>query len=137
MLIIDSLNTELDGRKLQIIELDKEQKILKKRLQENRVSISGVENMLVETKNGYKRFFFIAAPSFLFLIMASVLIYFYLMMRQQEETERKISALKRYAHNEIEDTRSDLIKNVKRRIKKISKGRSGTAGKSKKSVKKK
>lgn len=137
LITIDSLNNELNSREMQINNLIWEQKKLEKQIQENKMKISGVENIVLEAKQGYKRFFFIAGPSFLFLILASVLIYFYLMMKQQEETERKISALKRYAHNEIEGSRDDLLRKLKKRIKKIGSSLDSSTKKSKKPAKKK
>jgi hypothetical protein len=59
------------------------------------------------------------------------------MMKQQEQTEKKINALKKYTHNELEETRLDLLKKFKKRIKKVSESISVRSDKTQKAKKKK
>ena len=117
---IDSLYGILEAQESELHKLELYDNDLTTRIEESEVEIRINSQIITEEKDKFRRILGITGPSILFLIFASVLIYFLLMMKQQEQTDRKINALKKYTHTEIEESRTDLMKKVKKRIKKVS-----------------
>jgi hypothetical protein len=80
-------------------------------------------------KQRFTRLLLIAGPSLLTLILLSTVLFFLLIRRQQESTDRKINSLKKYTYTEIEETRADLMKQFRKRVKKLRENLKGKGGK--------
>jgi len=84
----------------------------------------------------FTRLLLVAGPSLLILLLFSTVLFFLLIRRQQESTDRKINALKKYTYTEIEETRTDLAKQFRKRVKKLRENLKGKGGKKKEKVRK-
>lgn len=86
------------------------------RLEETWQQTIMTKHLLFSEKERFRRILVIAGPSLLGLILISTVLFFVLIMRQADQTDRKIMALRRYTHIEVKETRSELLKNFKKRF---------------------
>jgi hypothetical protein len=77
------------------------------------------KHIIFEEKERFRRILYIAGPSLLGLILISTVLFFILYMRQTEQTDRKIMALRKYTHSEVDETRNELLMRFKKRIRKL------------------
>lgn len=77
------------------------------------------KHLIFDEKERFRRILFIAGPSLLGLILISTVLFFVMIMRQAEQTDRKIMALRKYTHLEIDETRNELLMRFKKRIRKL------------------
>jgi hypothetical protein len=74
------------------------------------------KHLLSFEKERFRRILLIAGPSLLGLILISTVLFFVLIMRQSDQTNRKIMALRRYTYNEVKESRSEILKSFKKRL---------------------
>jgi hypothetical protein len=74
------------------------------------------KHLLFFEKERFRRILVIAGPSMLGLILISTVLFFVLIMRQSDQTNRKIMALRRYTYNEVKESRSEILKSFKKRL---------------------
>lgn len=134
---IDSLSRLVEKHERKIHGLQHTDNEVKARISASEKEVLRNKESITEEKERIKRLLGIAGPSILILILVSVLIYFLLLMKQQEQTDKKINALKKYTHSELEETRHDILKKFKKRIKTVSNTISQRSKKSVKDKKKK
>ena len=103
----------------QISDLERENRDLNARLEQTGQMAVMNKHLINTEKEKVRRIFYIAGPALLALILISTVLFFLLISRQAEQTDRKIMALRKYTYNEVEETRSELLKSFKKRIKKL------------------
>ncbi len=118
--IIDSLNNELNALEVHLHHLIGNNEKQRQKIENAELEISRLDDLIIQEHRKFIRILYVSGPSILFLILVTILLVFLILNRQQAETEKKINALKRYAHNEIQESRSDLLKKIKKRLKKIA-----------------
>jgi len=103
----------------QISDLERENRDLNARLEQTGQMAVMNKHLINAEKEKVRRIFYIAGPVLLALILIFTVLFFLLISRQAEQTDRKIMALRKYTYNEVEETRSELLKSFKKRIKKL------------------
>jgi hypothetical protein len=117
--VLDSLSGRAAALEEEVNELRGNINALDVQLEET-VQQSILNNqMIFSEKEQFRRILVIAGPTLLGLILISTVLFFVLVMRQGTQTQRKIMALRKYTHSEVEETRSELLKNFKKRIRKL------------------
>ena len=116
---IDSLISRTVMLEQEINKLEASQ--LEMQLQQEETEQLAIMNkhIIFGEKERFRRMLFIAGPSLLGLILISTVLFFVLFMRQTEQTDRKIMALRKYTHNEVYETRDELLMRFKKRIRKL------------------
>ncbi len=132
----DSLLNNLADQELRIRELEKENA-------RSAIALNSAEQSIIDQSAQFNRemaktrkLLLVTGSSLFFLLLLTATLFILLLQRIRKETDIKITALKKYTHTEIEETRVTLMKKLRKRIKKM---RAGMGGKndSKKSSKKK
>jgi hypothetical protein len=118
-LLIDSLQSEISIQKEEQGKLISEKEMMVKKLAELNQSVQSHKQIIKEEHKRFKRILLISGPSILVLIIFCAVLFFVLIIKYRDQTEKKISALKKYTHSEIEDTRNDLLNKMKKRLKKL------------------
>ena len=122
MATIDSLEKWLEAMELELRDQALESDELRSGLKALQLAVEQNEAIIEVEKQKFTRLLLIAGPALLTLILLSTVLFFLLIRRQQESTEYKINALKKYTYTEIEETRTDLMKQFKKRVKKLRDG---------------
>jgi hypothetical protein len=117
--MIDSLISRSGMLEQEISAAEVRQQEMQLQLEETKQLALMNKYILFEEKERFRRILYIAGPSLLGLILISTVIFFILYMRQAEQTDRKILALRKYTHNEVDETRNELLTRFKRRIGKL------------------
>jgi cytochrome c-type biogenesis protein CcmH/NrfG len=118
-LLLDSLSKDIDIQQQQINTLIQEKELLIQRLREAEQLIEANREQIVSERERIRRVMLISGPSVLVLLLISTALCFLLIMRQNEQIDRKIGALRRYTHSEMEETRNDLLRRIRKRLKRI------------------
>ena len=129
---LDSLKSILFEREREIESLESYQSELGKNFSANSRDIVTNKNKIQEGHKRYLIFLFLSLGLLLILIALSVIYFIISVRKHRADTEKKINALKRYTHSELEGTREELLKGLKKRIKKITAVRLNSKNKSKK-----
>ncbi len=139
MATIDSLEKKMQAMERELRDLALWSDELRSDLEVLRRGVEQNEAIIAVEKQRFTRLLLIAGPALLALILLSTVLFFLLIRRHQESTEYKINALKKYTYTEIEETRSDLMQQFKKRVKKIRDGmkKNNEKKKAKKEAKKK
>lgn len=116
---MDSMRLQIKAQQAEIDLLNKEKDKFSGELKEAEKRIMQNQRELISEREKNKRILFIAGPSILILILVSVILFFLTIMKQQDETERKINSLRKYAHSEIEESTTDLMKKLKKKLKSV------------------
>ncbi|MDA3823783.1 MAG: hypothetical protein PF450_14395, partial [Bacteroidales bacterium] len=103
--------------------------ILVRKLADMNQSLQTHKQIIEEEHERFKRILLIGGPSILVLIIFSTGLFFITVIKHRDQTDKKISALRKYTHSEIVDTRNDLLNKLKKRLKKLR--RSGSKKKKK------
>ncbi|MDF1573534.1 MAG: hypothetical protein P1P82_18165 [Bacteroidales bacterium] len=126
----------VDSLEESILEMDREIRNLAVAGLELRSELDALEQALEQNtavfeaeRQRFARLLLIAGPSLLTLILLSTVLFFLLIRRQQESTDFKINALKKYTYTEIEETRTDLSDQFRKRVKKLREKLKGKDGK--------
>ncbi len=124
--IVESQQVALDSLSDRTITLEREVTRLRATDSEMDVRLDETEQqsimnryMILKERDRFKRILLIAGPSLLALILISTILFFVLITRLAGQTDRKIMALRRYAYNEVDETRNELRKIFKKRIRKL------------------
>jgi hypothetical protein len=133
---IDSLEKIIREMEQEMLELEKSGRDLRSDLGALRRTVEQNKTILSAEMDRFSRLLLVTGPSLLVLILLSTILFFLLIRRQQESTDRKISALKKYTYTEIEETRTDLAEQFRKRVKKLRDKLKGKGGKNKKKAKK-
>ncbi len=136
---IDSLEKVMEAMELELRDLILGSDELRSELEVLQLAVEQNEAIIEVEKQKFTRLLLIAGPALLALILLSTVLFFLLIRRQQESTEYKINALKKYTYTEIEETRTDLMKQFKKRVKRLRDGmkKNNEKKKAKKEAKKK
>lgn len=113
--LMKAMERELRDLALWSDELRSDLEVLQEGVEQN-------EAIIAVEKQRFTRLLLIAGPALLALILLSTVLFFLLIRRHQESTEYKINALKKYTYTEIEETRTDLMQQFKKRVKKLRDG---------------
>lgn len=117
--MIDSLVRRSGMLEREISEMKVSQHAMQAQMEETEQLAIMNKHTIFGEKERFRRMLFIAGPSLLGLILISTVLFFILIMRQSEQTDRKIMALRKYTHNEVEETRNELMSNFKKRVRKL------------------
>lgn len=112
---------EQDISELEAGQLEIQLQQLEMQLQQQETEQLAIMNkhILFGEKERFRRILYIAGPSLLGLILISTVLFFVLFMRQTEQTDRKIMALRKYTHSEVDETRDELLIRFKKRVRKL------------------
>lgn len=117
--MLDSLSAELQRGEAGMAELNARTRELERKLEETAQIALTNKYVISEEKRKIRQVTYIAGPALLGLILISTLIYFLLLTRQSAQTDRKIGALRKYAHQDLEETRDALWGKFRKRLKKL------------------
>ncbi|MCA1747649.1 MAG: hypothetical protein LC655_08125 [Bacteroidales bacterium] len=141
--MIDSLVSMSLMLEREISELETSQQEMQLQQEETEQRAIMNKHIIFGEKEQFRRILSIAGPSLLGLILISTVLFFVLFMRQAEQTDRKIMALRKYTHNEVDETKNELLMRFKKRIRKLrermeqrmeKKGQKGKKGKKSRQV---
>lgn len=136
---IDSLQNLLNEMERETRNLARGSKSMRADLETLQLALEQHEVLFQAEKQKFTSLLLVTGPSLLALILLSTVLFFLLLRRQQESADRKINALKKYTYSEIEETRTDLIKKFRKRVKKLrasmNTGKDGKQGKDRKKKK--
>lgn len=130
---LEKITVEME-RKMQ--RLAQSGRVLRSEIDALHLSVEQHTRLIEAERQRFTRLLLVAGPSLLILILLSTVLFFLLIRRQQESTDRKINALKKYTYTEIEETRTDLAKQFRKRVKKLRENLKGKGGKKKEKVRK-
>ncbi len=116
----DSLLTVNESQADQILKLSEESELLRKKLASAYEEIGENMHRLKDGKKTFKTVYFITVPVLLLVALTVFAILFVLLTRHRNSTNTKIKALRKYTHEGIEEVRADYVKEIKRRVKKIT-----------------
>lgn len=133
---IDSLEKITVEMEREIQRLAQSGRVLQSEIDALHLSVQQHTRLIEAERQRFTRLLLVAGPSLLILILLSTVLFFLLIRRQQESTDRKINALKKYTYTEIEETRTDLAKQFRKRVKKLRENLKGKGGKKKGKVRK-
>lgn len=122
-IVLDSLFLELNIQKEEDKALKRENVQLVRKLAEVKQLVLSNKEMMDEEHRKFRKVLFISGPSILGLLIVCTVLFYLLMIKFKGQTEQKISALRKYTHSEIEESKNDLLNKLKKRLKKISKGK--------------
>ena len=103
----------------EISELESENRELNAQLEQTGQIAMMNKHLINEEKERTRRMFYIAGPALLGLILLSTVLFFLLIYRQAEQTDKKIMALRKYTYTEVDETRRELLKSFKKRIRRL------------------
>jgi hypothetical protein len=121
-ILMDSLHIDIELNAKRIHNLSSENKSLYKEIEETQFLMESYKRSFTEENRKLRQVMYISGPTILFFLLLSIGLFSLIITRQQNETDMKISALRKYAHNEIEISREVILKKFRKRVKKLSQG---------------
>jgi hypothetical protein len=117
--MVDTLFAEMERREAGMEELNARFLELQRKLEATTQVALTNKYVITEEKRKIRQVVYIAGPALMGLILISTLIYFLLLARHSAQTERRINALRRYTHQDLEETRDALWGKFRKRLKKL------------------
>ncbi|MDF1573496.1 MAG: hypothetical protein P1P82_17960 [Bacteroidales bacterium] len=131
---IDSLEKVTGEMGQEIQHLAHSGRVLRSEIDALDLALDQQTRVIEAERQRFTRLLLVTGPSLLILLLLSTVLFFLLLRRQQESTDRKINALKKYTYTEIEETRTDLSKQFRKRVKKLRENLRGKGGKKKEKI---
>ena len=116
---IDSLEEITGEMEQELQDLGHSYQVMRSETDALHLAVEQNKRIIEAERQRFTRLLLVAGPSLLILLLLSTVLFFLLIRRQQESTDRKINALKKYTYTEIEETRTDLSKQFRKRVKKL------------------
>lgn len=129
--IIDSLQNLLREMEREIRDLTTKSLDTRSEIAALQLAVEQHAAVFEAEKQKFTSLLMVTGPSLLALILLSTVLFFLLLRRQQESADRKINALKKYTYTEIEDTRTVLMKKLRKRVNKLKENLNAGRGDSK------
>ncbi len=116
---LDTLSAVLEKREAGMEEMNAHTRELERKLEETAQIALTNRYVISEERRKIRQVAYIAGPALLGLILISTTICFLLLARQSAQTDRKIIALRKYTHQDLEETRDALWGKFRKRLKKL------------------
>ncbi|MCF8347027.1 MAG: hypothetical protein K9G38_07420 [Bacteroidales bacterium] len=117
--MLDTLSAVLKRREEGMAELNAYTRELEQNLEETAQIAWTNKYVISEERRKIRQVAYIAGPALLGLILISTAICFLLLARLSAQTDRKIIALRKYTHQDLEETRDALWGKFRKRLKKL------------------
>ncbi len=130
-IITDSLVIFNEEQTAKILSLREKSEILKRELVEASELIEQTDIKLSESRQKISRLIFITGPLLLFITIAVSMVLYLIIVRNRKSADIKMNALRKYALQGMEEVREDYVKEIKRRLKKLTSKLKGTGKKQK------